>query len=263
MRLHVRNTFLHVIDADEEAKKLSRSHSDSSFSGSYSSRHSKSPCAYNSPRIELQADSSRPSAVPQDDPQDAPRGRDAAPRGQDLTRPCDPEGICHRVFTTGSSASQPRDSSDSSFSCQEDGSGRVDRYSSLQVAQADSFGEVRSSNWTIGTDLHFLGQCRPCAWHWKPQGCLSGSECVFCHLCPEGTVKLRRKEHLATLNRDKQVAAAAKAAEKRQRRVPQRAGNSGARFSASYAQAPKPVGPVEGTHLNASQHHHLSMESSH
>lgn len=248
MRLHVRNTFLHVIDADEEAKKLSRSQSDSSLSGSYSSRQAKSPCAYNSPRIELQADRSRPSAVPRDDPQDAPRGRAAAPRGQDVTPPCDPEGICHQVFTTGSSASHQRDSSDSSFSCQEDGSGQVDSHPSRHGAQADSSEQARPSNWTIGTELHFLGQCRPCAWHWKPQGCLSGPKCVFCHVCPEGRVKLRRKEHLATLSREKKVAAAEKMAEKHHRRAPHRAGNSGARSSAGYAQAPKPVGPVEGTH---------------
>eukprot|EP00913_Durusdinium_trenchii_P014157 g13285.t1 len=34
-------------------------------------------------------------------------------------------------------------------------------------------------------------ECNPCAWYWKPQGCLRGSECGYCHLCPEGEVKLR------------------------------------------------------------------------
>lgn len=42
-------------------------------------------------------------------------------------------------------------------------------------------------------------ECNPCAWYWKPQGCLRGSECGYCHLCPEGEVKLRKKAKLAAM----------------------------------------------------------------
>eukprot|EP00439_Symbiodinium_sp_Y106_P027710 s4090_g3.t1 len=42
-------------------------------------------------------------------------------------------------------------------------------------------------------------RCNPCAWYWKPQGCLRGKECGYCHLCPEGEVKLRKKAKLAAM----------------------------------------------------------------
>ena len=42
-------------------------------------------------------------------------------------------------------------------------------------------------------------ECNPCAWYWKPQGCLRGSECGYCHLCPDGEVKNRKKAKLAAM----------------------------------------------------------------
>eukprot|EP00438_Fugacium_kawagutii_P008870 Skav200652 [mRNA] locus=scaffold2539:141299:142990:+ [translate_table: standard] len=42
-------------------------------------------------------------------------------------------------------------------------------------------------------------ECDPCAWYWKPQGCQRGSECGYCHLCPDGEVKLRKKAKLAAM----------------------------------------------------------------
>jgi len=43
-----------------------------------------------------------------------------------------------------------------------------------------------------GSSGHHLGTCRPCAFFLK-QGCKSGSECVFCHLCDEGEKSRRKK----------------------------------------------------------------------
>ncbi|CAE7509214.1 GekBS024P [Symbiodinium necroappetens] len=50
-----------------------------------------------------------------------------------------------------------------------------------------------------GSDLHGSGNCRPCAWFWKPTGCLNGEECRHCHMCPPGEVKSRKKNKLAML----------------------------------------------------------------
>jgi hypothetical protein len=50
-----------------------------------------------------------------------------------------------------------------------------------------------------GSVLHGIGQCRPCAWYWKPQGCANGNNCRHCHLCPEGELKNRKKDKVATL----------------------------------------------------------------
>jgi len=43
-----------------------------------------------------------------------------------------------------------------------------------------------------GSALHGSGNCRPCGWFWKPQGCSNGQECYHCHLCPEGEIKERK-----------------------------------------------------------------------
>mmetsp|Transcript_54734 Transcript_54734/g.127731 ORF Transcript_54734/g.127731 Transcript_54734/m.127731 type:complete len:613 (-) Transcript_54734:158-1996(-) len=52
---------------------------------------------------------------------------------------------------------------------------------------------------TPGSRHHGEGECNPCAWYWKPQGCLRGRECGYCHLCPDGEVKLRKKAKLAAM----------------------------------------------------------------
>ena len=50
-----------------------------------------------------------------------------------------------------------------------------------------------------GSEGHGTGDCSPCVWHWKSQGCLRGSECGYCHLCPQSELKTRKKERVATL----------------------------------------------------------------
>jgi len=44
-----------------------------------------------------------------------------------------------------------------------------------------------------GSASHGTGECRPCAWFYKPQGCQNAADCRHCHLCPEGEIKGRRK----------------------------------------------------------------------
>jgi len=44
-----------------------------------------------------------------------------------------------------------------------------------------------------GSALHGSGTCNPCAWFWKPSGCQSNLNCGFCHMCPEGELKNRKK----------------------------------------------------------------------
>mmetsp|Transcript_41605 Transcript_41605/g.109832 ORF Transcript_41605/g.109832 Transcript_41605/m.109832 type:complete len:176 (+) Transcript_41605:70-597(+) len=46
---------------------------------------------------------------------------------------------------------------------------------------------------TVGSRGHSLGSCKPCAFVFK-DGCASGAECRFCHLCAPGTKKRRKKE---------------------------------------------------------------------
>jgi len=48
--------------------------------------------------------------------------------------------------------------------------------------------------WSEGADRHFGSLCRPCAWNWRPSGCENGSTCNFCHLCPEGALRQKRRQ---------------------------------------------------------------------
>lgn len=47
-----------------------------------------------------------------------------------------------------------------------------------------------------GSSLHASGDCKPCAWFHKASGCKNGQECGYCHICPEGELKHRRKEKI-------------------------------------------------------------------
>eukprot|EP00930_Biecheleria_cincta_P036814 TRINITY_DN2522_c0_g1_i1.p1 TRINITY_DN2522_c0_g1~~TRINITY_DN2522_c0_g1_i1.p1 ORF type:complete len:319 (-),score=59.93 TRINITY_DN2522_c0_g1_i1:263-1219(-) len=47
-----------------------------------------------------------------------------------------------------------------------------------------------------GSMHHASGECQPCAWFWKPQGCLNGWACLRCHLCAPDEVKKRKKAQL-------------------------------------------------------------------
>jgi len=51
-----------------------------------------------------------------------------------------------------------------------------------------------------GSLLHGSGACRPCAWFWKPSGCKNAKDCLYCHLCPVGELKMRKKVKLAAMN---------------------------------------------------------------
>jgi len=61
---------------------------------------------------------------------------------------------------------------------------------------------------SIGASLHSSGQCKPCAWFWKPESCQWGAECQHCHLCPIGELRRRKKERQAEAKEMKREAGA-------------------------------------------------------
>jgi len=63
--------------------------------------------------------------------------------------------------------------------------------------------------WSFGSAGHESGECRPCAWFWRPQGCGNGANCHHCHLCEEGQVKRRRKANKELARELKRAQAAA------------------------------------------------------
>lgn len=54
----------------------------------------------------------------------------------------------------------------------------------------------------FGSLAHSAGACSPCAFHFKDvRGCLHGAKCKFCHLCPPGELKRRKREKVAQMVR--------------------------------------------------------------
>eukprot|EP00927_Polykrikos_kofoidii_P019203 TRINITY_DN18952_c0_g1_i1.p1 TRINITY_DN18952_c0_g1~~TRINITY_DN18952_c0_g1_i1.p1 ORF type:complete len:241 (-),score=48.24 TRINITY_DN18952_c0_g1_i1:66-728(-) len=50
----------------------------------------------------------------------------------------------------------------------------------------------------VGSMGHGTGYCKPCAFvHNGSHGCMSGESCIFCHLCPVGEKRRRKKERNA------------------------------------------------------------------
>jgi len=53
--------------------------------------------------------------------------------------------------------------------------------------------------WPEHEAKHIAGECKPCAYYFKPDSCKWGAKCDFCHLCPAGEIKIRKKEKIRTL----------------------------------------------------------------
>jgi len=64
---------------------------------------------------------------------------------------------------------------------------------------------------TIMKDAHDRGECKPCAYFLlKTDGCRWGAECEFCHICPTGELKKRKKEKAKSLKLEAQQLRATK-----------------------------------------------------
>lgn len=68
--------------------------------------------------------------------------------------------------------------------------GKAEKQSAASAAQVQGA-------YSVGSALHALGSCRPCAWFWKPGGCNNGIECRHCHSCPPTELKERRRQKVA------------------------------------------------------------------
>jgi len=75
-----------------------------------------------------------------------------------------------------------------------------------------------SSTVSVGSAAHGVFDsegkptCQPCAWFFKESGCLNGRSCRYCHLCPQGELKNRKKTKVAKLRKEDAEAAAEAAA---------------------------------------------------
>lgn len=53
--------------------------------------------------------------------------------------------------------------------------------------------EARQPGFSKGSELHGSGNCKPCAWFWRPQGCANGMDCQHCHQCTAAELRARKK----------------------------------------------------------------------
>jgi len=63
---------------------------------------------------------------------------------------------------------------------------------------------------SVGSAMHFAGDCKPCAWRWKTGGCANKLSCRFCHICPDGALKKRRRAKLQDVKEAARTVAAQK-----------------------------------------------------
>jgi len=61
----------------------------------------------------------------------------------------------------------------------------------------------RAATKSEGSVLH-PHDCKPCAWYHHARGCQRGADCEFCHLCPAGEIKRRKKEKYRLLRESKE-----------------------------------------------------------
>ena len=58
---------------------------------------------------------------------------------------------------------------------------------------------------SAGSGMH-PHSCKPCAWFHHARGCQRGDNCEFCHLCPPGEIKRRKKDKYRQLRERRGVA---------------------------------------------------------
>lgn len=50
---------------------------------------------------------------------------------------------------------------------------------------------------SCGSGMHGTGTCKPCAWmHRDADGCRNGQQCEYCHLCPPGELRRRKRDKM-------------------------------------------------------------------
>mmetsp|Transcript_37114 Transcript_37114/g.97739 ORF Transcript_37114/g.97739 Transcript_37114/m.97739 type:complete len:581 (-) Transcript_37114:344-2086(-) len=75
----------------------------------------------------------------------------------------------------------------------------LDRISATTDLSNAVSGTVTGPMPSAGASLHGTGNCSPCAWFWKARGCGSNTDCEFCHMCPDGELKRRKKMKIAAI----------------------------------------------------------------
>lgn len=121
------------------------------------------------------------------------------PRQSSQESACEPPASCEHSMSTTLSRSTSEDSA-ATLAFSGVAAGGSQTASTLPEVPAPPQPEwPRRPEESGGSALHGTGQCRPCGWFWKPEGCSHGDDCRHCHMCPEGELNARKKAKLAKL----------------------------------------------------------------
>jgi len=69
----------------------------------------------------------------------------------------------------------------------------------VEQQQQSAASATDRKSWSVGSKLHSSGQCKPCAWNWKPSGCVQRASCIHCHLCDDNAFMAFQRDRLAAL----------------------------------------------------------------
>ena len=89
-----------------------------------------------------------------------------------------------------------RSKSDSYLLCSSNASQDASIFDRSNASQHSNPSDVQPVMWSLGSEHHETGNCRPCAWHSRPAGCYKGVGCTFCHTCDKTVVKRNRQKRL-------------------------------------------------------------------
>jgi len=79
--------------------------------------------------------------------------------------------------------------------------------SGMRSAPPGMLDQPFSTKWPEHEDKHIRRECKPCAYYIKKaDSCRLGAQCGFCHLCPDGALKARKKEKIRALKQQQQLA---------------------------------------------------------
>eukprot|EP00913_Durusdinium_trenchii_P023725 g22284.t2 len=79
------------------------------------------------------------------------------------------------------SAPPPPRSSEATEDVEDDSNQSASSYQAEKAEDTDHEGEH-----SIGSTSHRVGLCKPCAWYWKPGGCMNGAQCRQSRVCVGG-----------------------------------------------------------------------------
>jgi hypothetical protein len=122
------------------------------------------------------------------------RADNAAVKKASRSPPDNSAAYCRTAGATPHAAASSAPSSSSSAAFAASGGAAPCAASAGDAPAASSTASVAlGPSWSIGSQNHDAGQCKPCAHYWKPAGCKSGADCQFCHLCQRGVLQAKRK----------------------------------------------------------------------